>query len=223
MVRNAWSRSLGIAIRTLDRWNRLGFGPPRIRYAGQIRYRLSSLARWVLSHETAPQSPAVSEASQDSKPFSQTPRRSPRRRRILHPAQHPASTMPRMVPPQMRVNMSNIENESAEFAVNCNPGTTAKSSPHPDKHQAKGHGKAMLNRIRAAHLAGTHLARRSLRAHRHFPEALVSVIAAGLDPWAGTTEEVRVSYIPKGSDRDDRRTTMEFGPENKALQYLVLS
>jgi len=149
-----------------------------------------------------------------------------------------------MVPPQMRVNMSNIENESAEFAVNCNPGTTAKSSPHPDKHQAKGHGKAMLNRIRAAHLAGkpkktrhliriylnshaahlaaTHLARRSLRAHRHFPEALVSVIAAGLDPWAGTTEEVRVSYIPKGSDRDDRRTTMEFGPENKALQYLVL-
>src|SRR6266700_6950103 len=50
-----------------------GIRPPRIRYAGQIRYRLSSLARWVLSHETAPQSPAVSEASQDSRPFSQTP------------------------------------------------------------------------------------------------------------------------------------------------------
>ena len=67
------ARVLGIAIRTLDRWNRLGFGPPRIRYAGQIRYRLSSLARWVLSHETVPQSRAVSEASQDSRPFSQTP------------------------------------------------------------------------------------------------------------------------------------------------------
>ena len=64
---------LGISVRTLDRWHRLGFGPPRIRYAGQIRYRLSSLARWVLSHETVPQSPVVPEASQDSKRFSQTP------------------------------------------------------------------------------------------------------------------------------------------------------
>src|SRR6266581_2447923 len=71
--RCATARVLGIAIRSLDRWHRLGFGPPRIRYAGQIRYRLSSLARWVLSHETVPQSPAVSEASQDSRPFSQTP------------------------------------------------------------------------------------------------------------------------------------------------------
>src|SRR6266480_641252 len=64
---------LGISVRTLDRWHRLGFGPPRIRYAGQIRYRLSSLARWVLSHETVPQSPAASEASQDSRRFGQTP------------------------------------------------------------------------------------------------------------------------------------------------------
>src|SRR6266700_7372956 len=71
--RCATASVLGISVRTLDRWHRLGFGPPRIRYAGQIRYRLSSLARWVLSHETAPQSPAVSEASQDSRPFSQTP------------------------------------------------------------------------------------------------------------------------------------------------------
>ena len=62
---------LGISVRTLDRWHRLGFGPPRIRYAGQIRYRLSSLARWV--HETVPQSPVAPEASHDSKRFSQTP------------------------------------------------------------------------------------------------------------------------------------------------------
>ena len=60
---------LGISVRTLDRWHRLGFGPPRIRYAGQIRYRLSSLARWVLSHETVPQSPA----SQGSKEKMSTP------------------------------------------------------------------------------------------------------------------------------------------------------
>src|SRR6266516_939687 len=38
------ARVLGIAIRTLYRWNRLGFGPPRIRYAGQIRYRLTEIA-----------------------------------------------------------------------------------------------------------------------------------------------------------------------------------
>src|SRR5436189_1540962 len=57
---------LGVSVRTLDRWHRLGFGPPRIRYAGQIRYRLSSLARWVLSHETVPQAPPMSGASQGS-------------------------------------------------------------------------------------------------------------------------------------------------------------
>src|SRR5436309_15809610 len=52
------------------RWtDGIGFGPPRIRYAGQIRYRLSSLARWVLSHETVPQSPA----SQGSKEKMSTP------------------------------------------------------------------------------------------------------------------------------------------------------
>src|SRR5207247_7965887 len=57
---------LGISVRTLDRWHRLGFGPPRIRFAGQIRYRLSSLPRWVLSHEAVPQSPPMSGASQGS-------------------------------------------------------------------------------------------------------------------------------------------------------------
>ncbi len=71
--RCATAAVLGISVRTLDRWYRLGFGPPRIRYAGQIRYRLSSLARWVLSHETVPESPVVPEASQDSNRFSQTP------------------------------------------------------------------------------------------------------------------------------------------------------
>ncbi len=57
------ARVLGISIRTLDRWNRLGYGPPRIRYGAQIRYRITSLVRWVLSHEAVPQSPVPADGS----------------------------------------------------------------------------------------------------------------------------------------------------------------
>ncbi len=140
--------------------------------------------------------------------------------------------------------MSNIENQSAEFAVNCNPGTPAKPPQDAGKRQAKEHVGAMLNRIRAAHLAGkrkrmkylselylnsndaglvaTELARRAMKPHRHLPKVLVPSIASGLDPWAGTTEEVRVNMIPKDPDSGDYRLTMDFGPENRALQYLLL-
>ncbi len=140
--------------------------------------------------------------------------------------------------------MSNIENQSAEFAVNCNPGTPAKPPQDAGKRQAKEHVGAMLNRIQAAHLAGkrkrmkylselylnsndaglvaTELARRAMKPHRHLPKVLVPSIASGLDPWAGTTEEVRVNMIPKDPDSGDYRLTMDFGPENRALQYLLL-
>jgi hypothetical protein len=101
----------------------------------------------------------------------------------------------------------------------------------------------MLNDVRSAHLAGkqkkakhriqrylnshhalhlaTELARRTMKPHRRFPKSLVPSIASSLDPWLGTTEEVRVNLIPKGPDPDDRRTTMDFGPRNRALQRLV--
>src|SRR5262249_20234106 len=77
-------------------------------------------------------------------------------------------------------------------------------------------------RSHEAHLAAAEQARRSMKPHRGFSKALVPVIAARIDPWAGTKEEVRVNYLPKGSNPDERRITMEFGPEHKTLQYLVL-
>ena len=72
----------------------------------------------------------------------------------------------------------------------------------------------------ARRLAATELARRAMKQHRHLPKTLVRLIASGLDPWVGTTEEVRVNYLPKGSDPDDSRIMLDFGPENRALRLL---
>ncbi len=131
--------------------------------------------------------------------------------------------------------------QSQEIAINCNP---AKPSQHAGKAQAKGHVRAMLHDVRSAHLAGKHkkakhrirrylnshharlvaaeLARRAMKPHPQLPKALVPSIASGLDPWVGTTEEVRVNMIPKDSGYGDYRLTMDFGPENRALQHLIL-
>ena len=128
-----------------------------------------------------------------------------------------------------------------KFAVNCKssmPGTVSRSG----MARANEHVRTMLHQVRSAHLASkdkktkhwiggylnsydAHLlaaekARRAMQRH-YFPKALVPTIASGLDPWAGTPEEVRVNFIPKGSDPDDRRITMDFGPKNRTLQYLV--
>src|SRR6266567_1253489 len=72
----------------------------------------------------------------------------------------------------------------------------------------------------ARRLAATELARRAMKQHRHLPKTLVRLIASGLDPWVGTTEEVRVNYLPKGSDPDDSRIMLDFGPENRAPRLL---
>jgi hypothetical protein len=138
--------------------------------------------------------------------------------------------------------MSNDENQSAKFAINCKPSTGAKSSHCVGKAQPIGHVRAVLHDIRSAHLAGKHkklkylshrylnsyharlvateLARRTMKPHQRLPKALVPTVASGLDPWAGTSEEVRVNMIPKESG--DHRLTMDFGTENRALQYLLL-
>lgn len=44
---------LGIARRTLDRWNARRIGPPQVRIGGLIRYRQKSLDEWLqqLEHE----------------------------------------------------------------------------------------------------------------------------------------------------------------------------
>ncbi len=109
--------------------------------------------------------------------------------------------------------------------------------------ETRGHART-LNRIRAANLAGkrnkvkylggvylnsysaklaaAELALRAMKPHRRPPKALVPSIASALDAWTGATEEVRVNFVPKGSDPDNRRIVMDFGPENRARQYLVL-
>jgi hypothetical protein len=87
---------------------------------------------------------------------------------------------------------------------------TAKT--HAGQGEANRHAQAMLNRLRAAHLAGrrkrmkyqselylnsndarlaaTELGRDAMKPHRRFPKPLVPSTACGLDPWVGTTEEV---------------------------------
>jgi len=49
----------------------------------------------------------------------------------------------------------------------------------------------------------------------------VKSIAENLNPYQGTQEEVRLILIPKGPGKF--RPTLDFGIENRALQYLVLS
>src|SRR6266540_31569 len=147
----------------------------------------------------------------------------------------------RRIPMLMGWSMPESLAQSQEIAINCNP---AKPSQHAGKAQAKGHVRAMLHDVRSAHLAGKHkkakhrirrylnshharlvaaeLARRAMKPHPQLPKALVPSIASGLDPWVGTTEEVRVNMIPKDSGYGDYRLTMDFGPENRALQHLIL-
>jgi hypothetical protein len=130
-----------------------------------------------------------------------------------------------------------------KFAINCNSADPAKPAPHGGKGRIKRHSQTMLYRIEAAHRAGkrkkvsalvpiylnshdarlaaTELASRTMKPHRRLPKTLVPSIASRLDAWTGTTEEVRVNLIPKGSDPDDRRIIMDFGPKSRALQYLV--
>ena len=42
---------LGVARRTLDRWNARRIGPPQVRMGGLIRYRRQSLDKWLESRE----------------------------------------------------------------------------------------------------------------------------------------------------------------------------
>ena len=44
---------LGVSPRTLDRWHRLQMGPPRINIGRQVRYRPSTIKRWLVERENA--------------------------------------------------------------------------------------------------------------------------------------------------------------------------
>ncbi|ACL55933.1 helix-turn-helix transcriptional regulator [Methylobacterium nodulans] len=51
LTRDAAARLLDVSPRTLDRWHLLRSGPPRIEIGRKIRYRLSSIKRWLADHE----------------------------------------------------------------------------------------------------------------------------------------------------------------------------
>src|SRR6266581_3761714 len=72
-----------------------------------------------------------------------------------------------------------------------------------------------------ARLAATRLASRKMRWDRRPKKTQLRSIAENLNAFQGTREEVRLILIPKGPDKF--RPTLEFGIENRALQYLVLS
>ncbi len=72
-----------------------------------------------------------------------------------------------------------------------------------------------------ARYVATVRANRELKPHRRVPDERLPEIAANLDPWRGSTEEVVVHFKPKASNEHDFRPIMDFGIENRALQYLV--
>jgi predicted DNA-binding transcriptional regulator AlpA len=45
------ANELGISTRTVDRWNSLRIGPPRVRIGKSIFYRRASVLQWLARHE----------------------------------------------------------------------------------------------------------------------------------------------------------------------------
>ncbi len=72
-----------------------------------------------------------------------------------------------------------------------------------------------------ARYVATVRANRELKPHRKVPVERLPEIAANLDPWRGSTEKVVVNFEPKASNEHEFRPIMDFGIENRALQYLV--
>ena len=109
--------------------------------------------------------------------------------------------------------------------------------------RARTHERKLRRKIERAHVAGKrkrveHLTRlylmsldaryvatvranRELKPHRTAPARRLYEIAANLDPWRGSAEQVVVHFKPKRDNEHDFRPIMDFGIENRALQYLV--
>ena len=72
-----------------------------------------------------------------------------------------------------------------------------------------------------ARLVATWQKDRKLNRHRRPDRKLLPSIAASLSPWAGTKEIAVVNMKEKGSN-GGYRLSMDFGIENRALQYLIV-
>src|SRR4051794_1066705 len=46
--------ALSVSPDTLDRWERAGFGPPRIRFGAEVYFRLSVLEMWLCEGDRGP-------------------------------------------------------------------------------------------------------------------------------------------------------------------------
>lgn len=77
-------------------------------------------------------------------------------------------------------------------------------------------------RSNSAKLVATVRANKQLKPNRRVKAELIPKIAAGLDPWRGTGERVTVYAKPKDGPNEIYRFIMDFGIENRALQYLIL-
>ncbi len=74
-----------------------------------------------------------------------------------------------------------------------------------------------------ARLAATNRAFEKMKPGRRPPRKQLPSIASGLNAFKGTQEEVRLIFKRKRSNPNEFRPTLDFGIENRALQYLVLS
>lgn len=54
MRRDELAEALNVSPRTLDRWESLRKGPPRVTVGRTILYNINSVADWLLSHERKP-------------------------------------------------------------------------------------------------------------------------------------------------------------------------
>ncbi len=70
-------------------------------------------------------------------------------------------------------------------------------------------------------LVAVHQANSKMRMYKRVLGDKMLQIAGYIDPWQGTEEKVTLNLKPKAGKNYEYRPVMDFGIENRALQYLV--
>jgi predicted DNA-binding transcriptional regulator AlpA len=50
----ALASELGVSLRTIYRWNALGYGPPRVKVGAKILYHTEAVRDWLKANERGP-------------------------------------------------------------------------------------------------------------------------------------------------------------------------
>jgi predicted DNA-binding transcriptional regulator AlpA len=50
----ALASELGVSLRTIYRWNALGYGPPRVKLGNKVLYHISAVRDWLRANERQP-------------------------------------------------------------------------------------------------------------------------------------------------------------------------